>query len=215
MPHFTIRNSGLLLALLLAFPGSSAASGTRTLLVIGDSLSAAFGIPAKDGWVALLERRLRQSAADWKVVNASISGDTTAGGRSRLPRLLELHVPSLVVIELGSNDGLRGFGFEQIRGNLDTMIKLSHESGAGVLLVGGRIPPNYGTAYAEAFHQLFHKAAGDANVPLVPFLMDGVAQNTALMQDDGFHPNAAAQPRMLANVWSELEPLLNNPMQNR
>ncbi len=215
MPRFMIPHIGPLLALLVIFSGSATASGNRTLLVIGDSLSAAFGIPAEDGWVALLERRLRESGADWTVVNASITGDTTAGGRSRLPRLLELHVPDLVVIELGSNDGLRGFGFKQIRRNLDAMIEDSRESGAGVLLVGGRLPLNYGKAYTDAFHQMFHQSANNANIPLVPFLMDGVVLNRALMQDDGFHPNAEAQSRMLENVWSELEDLLKDPMEKR
>ncbi len=211
MPRFMIRLSVLLLLL----PGLSTASGTRTLLVIGDSLSAAYGIPAEAGWVALLERRLQKLHTHWMTVNASITGDTTAGGRSRLPHLLELHAPDLVVIELGTNDGLRGFGFDQIRRNLDAMITRSQESGARVLLVGGRLPPNYGKAYAEAFHRMFHQTAKSANVPLVPFLMDGVALDPALMQDDGYHPNTAAQSRLLENVWSKLEDMLKDPMQKR
>ncbi len=211
MPYFMIRLSVLLLLL----PGLASASGTRSLLVIGDSLSAAYGIPAEAGWVALLERRLQKLHRHWVTVNASITGDTTAGGRSRLPRLLELHAPDLVVIELGSNDGLRGFSFDQIHRNLDAMITRSKESGARVLLVGGRLPPNYGKAYAEAFQQMFHQTAKSANVPLVPFLMDGVVLNPALMQDDGYHPNAAAQARLLENVWSELEGLLKDPMEKR
>lgn len=200
---------------LIMFPAISPAAGARTLVVVGDSLSAAFGIPDERGWVNLLKNRLLESGSEWKVVNASISGDTTAGGRSRLPRLLELHAPQLVLIELGSNDGLRGFGFEQIRRNLDAMIQLSRESGAEVLLVGGRLPPNYGAAYAEAFHGLFHQVAQHWDVPLVPFLLKDVALDPALMQDDGYHPNAAAQPRLLENVWGELEALLNAPPKSR
>ncbi len=140
---------------MLCLVTAPAQAAERVLLVLGDSLSAAFGIPAEDGWVALLQQRLAGRSPAWRVVTAGISGDTTAGGVSRLPRLLELHRPDLVVIELGSNDGLRGFGFDQIRANLERLIDLSREAGAQPLLVGGRLPPNYGTAYAEAFHDQF------------------------------------------------------------
>ena len=183
------------------------------ILVLGDSLSAAFGIDRKVGWVSLLQKRLDSLGGDWQVVNAGISGDTTAGGLSRLPRLLELHRPQLVVLELGSNDGLRGFGFDQIRSNLQRMISLSRDAGADVLLVGARLPPNYGAAYADSFHQLFLDVAEREQVALVPFLLEGVARDPSLMQADGYHPNAAAQPRLLENVWPQLEPLLTQPSQ--
>ena len=181
----------------------------RAIVVLGDSLSAAFGIDQDDGWVNLLQQRLDERTGGWRVVNAGISGDTTAGGLSRLPRLLELHRPRLLIIELGSNDGLRGFGFDQIRANLRHMIKLSRAAGSQPLLVGARIPPNYGAAYADAFHRLFREVADREQVPLVPFLLAGVAQDRSLMQADGYHPNADAQPQLLANVWPVLEPLLN------
>ncbi len=187
---------------------AQAAAGERVLLVLGDSLSAAFGIPAEKGWVNLLQQRLGDRPSPWRVVNAGISGDTTAGGVSRLPRLLELHKPDLVVIELGSNDGLRGFGFEQIQANLTRLIELTRSAGATALLVGGRLPPNYGAAYADAFQALFLSVADQQQVVLVPFLMQGVALSRELMLEDGYHPNSAAQPHLLDNVWPVLEPLL-------
>lgn len=196
---------GVLLS--LSFPSVGA---ERTLVVLGDSLSAAFGIPADKGWVHLLTQRLRERQPEWSVVNASISGDTTAGGLARLPPLLERHRPSVVVIELGSNDGLRGFGFAQIRANLAAMIEAARQSGAGVLLVGGRLPPNYGAAYADAFHQLFKQLATEHGVALVPFLMAGVAEGRSLMLPDGYHPAAQAQPLLLANVWPALLRLLES-----
>ena len=194
--------------LMLCMITTPAAAAERVLLVLGDSLSAAFGIPAEDGWVALLQQRLDGRTTSWRVVNAGISGDTTAGGVSRLPRLLELHRPDLVVLELGSNDGLRGFGFDQIQANLDRLVKLSRDAGATPLLVGGRLPPNYGSAYADAFHAQFSAVADRQQVPLVPFLMEGVALKRELMLEDGYHPNSAAQPYMLDNVWSMLEPMV-------
>ncbi len=187
---------------------AQAAASERVLLVLGDSLSAAFGIPAEKGWVNLLQQRLGDRPSPWRVVNAGISGDTTAGGVSRLPRLLELHKPDLVVIELGSNDGLRGFGFEQIQANLTRLIELTRSAGATALLVGGRLPPNYGAAYADAFQALFLSVADQQQVVLVPFLMQGVALSRELMLEDGYHPNSAAQPHLLDNVWPVLEPLL-------
>ncbi len=187
------------------------AVNAKTLVVVGDSLSAAFGIAAEQGWVALLDERLQRQGLEWKVVNAGISGDTTAGGLSRLPRLLEIHRPDLLILELGSNDGLRGFSFKQMRQNLAAMIEQSREAGADVLLVGGRIPPNYGQAYAEAFHQVYHRLAEDMQVPLVPFLLDGVARKPELMQQDGYHPNEAAQPVLLENVWPQLKQLIQMP----
>lgn len=152
---------------------------------------------------------------DWRVVNAGISGDTTAGGLSRLPRLLKLHRPQLVIIELGSNDGLRGFGFEQIRTNLWRMIALLRKAKAAVVLVGGLLKPNYGAAYADAFRRLFPEVAESERLALVPFLLEGVAEDRSLMQADGYHPNPGAQPRLLENVWPVLEPLLNTRSNRR
>ncbi len=179
------------------------------LLVLGDSLSAGFGMDLRDGWVSLLQRRLEQRSLGWHVVNGSVSGDTTAGGLARLPRLLERHRPALVIIELGSNDGLRGLSFERIAANLRRMIGAVRQAGAKAVLVGGRLPPNYGAAYSETFQQLFLEVAASEQLPLVPFLMEGVARERSLMQADGYHPNAAAQPRLLENVWPVLEPLLH------
>lgn len=180
-----------------------------TLLVLGDSLSAGYGVPAGSGWVDLLRQRLRDKGLDWTVVNASITGDTTRGGLSRLAAALARHRPRVVIIELGGNDGLRGFPLTQIRANLRKLVQLSRQSGAKVLLLGVRLPPNYGE-YAERFHALYHEVAEAEAVPLVAFFMEGVAENRELMQADGIHPSAAAQPRLLDNVWPALRPLLND-----
>lgn len=176
-----------------------------TILVVGDSLSAAYGIDVDAGWVNLLRRRLAVQAASWRVINRSISGDTTAGGLARLPPLLEQYRPDIVIIELGSNDGLRGLSFEQMKANLQAMIDASRAAGGRVLLVGGRLPPNYGKAYTEAFHRSFQQLAQANQLPLVPFLLEGVALDRSLMQADGYHPNAKAQPRLMENVWSVLK----------
>ena len=176
-----------------------------TLLVVGDSLSAAYGIPQEAGWVTLLSQRLGGQA---RVVNASISGETTSGGASRLAGLLEKHHPDIVILELGGNDGLRGLPPQQMQANLDRMIEQSLASDAEVLLVGIDIPPNYGQAYRDAFGQVFQKLADEYQLPLLPFLLDGVALQPELMQDDGIHPTAEAQPRILDNVWTRLTPLL-------
>ncbi len=176
-----------------------------TLLVVGDSLSAAYGIPQETGWVTLLSQRLDSQA---RVINASISGETTSGGASRLAGLLEKHRPDIVILELGGNDGLRGLPPQQMQANLNSMIEQSLASDAEVLLVGIDIPPNYGQAYREAFGQVFQKLADEYHLPLLPFLLDGVALKPELMQDDGIHPTAEAQPRILDNVWARLTPLL-------
>lgn len=203
-----MKHCRLFFFILLA--SSSTMAAEKVLLVVGDSLSAAYGIDRNDGWVALLQQRLDRADVFWKVVNAGISGDTTAGGVSRLPALLERHHPSVVVIELGSNDGLRGFAFDQIESNLERMIQLTRRSSARPVLVGGMIPPNYGAAYAEAFHQVFKDTAERLKVPLVPFLLDGVAQDRSLMLADGYHPNEAGQARMLDNIWLVLEQALDD-----
>jgi acyl-CoA thioesterase-1 len=180
----------------------------KTILVLGDSISAGYGIQRDQGWVALLEARVATLPDPHQVVNASISGDTTGGALARLPRALEMHKPAVVIIELGGNDGLRGYPVDRIEQNLDTMITLSRNAGATVLVLGMEIPPNYGERYTRAFHKAFADAATRAGAALVPFLLDGVATDAALMQADGIHPTAAAQPRLLDNVWPALDALL-------
>lgn len=181
---------------------------TPSILVMGDSLSAAYGINVSEGWVALLGRRLKAEGYGYQVINASSSGETTGGGRTRLPRALDLHRPEIVIFELGANDGLRGLPVEQMRSNLDTMITLAKSRGAHVLLLGMQIPPNYGPAYTNGFHSAFGELAQRHQVPLVPFFLDGVALRGDLMLEDDLHPNAAAQPLLLDNVWPMLKPLL-------
>jgi acyl-CoA thioesterase-1 len=184
-----------------------AGSQPPALLVLGDSLSAAYGIATEAGWVSLLQRRVEERGLEFQVVNASTSGETTAGGLSRLPGLLETHRPQVLVIALGANDGLRGFAFETVRTNLSRMIQLATEAGSRVLLAGIRLPPNYGAVYTEGFQAVFREVAAAEQVPLVPLLLAGV-EGFEMMQADGIHPSAAAQPRILDNVWAELEPLL-------
>jgi acyl-CoA thioesterase-1 len=185
------------------------ASAAPRLLVVGDSLSAAYGIPADQGWVQLLQQRLAAGGYPHQVVNASISGDTTRGGLTRLPAALERHQPALVVLELGGNDGLRGFGPAMTRDHLQQMIDLATDAGARVLVLGVKLPANYGSAYGDKFHQVFLDLAEQPDVAVVPFFLEGVAEDRALMQPDGIHPSAAAQPRILENVWSALQPLLS------
>jgi acyl-CoA thioesterase-1 len=176
--------------------------------VLGDSLSAAYGMRVEEGWVSLLQKRLTSQGYGYRVVNASVSGETTAGGLARLPRALELHRPSIVILELGGNDGLRGLSLEQMRQNLDTMIRRSKSAGAKVLLAGMRVPPNYGPTYTQKFYALYEDLARRHRVPLVPFLMQDVALDASLMQDDGIHPNARGQPVLLEAIWPVLKPLL-------
>lgn len=195
---------GAILGLLLI--GQMAQAGT--VLVVGDSISAAFGMDTRQGWVHLLDERMRQEGFEHQLVNASISGDTSAGGAARLPALLAEHKPQLVIVELGGNDGLRGLPPGQLQQNLASMVDASRDAGAKVLLLGMRIPPNYGERYTTAFAKVFDDVAADKNVPLVPFLLEGVGGVTSLMQDDGVHPAVAAQPRLLENVWPTLKPLL-------
>ena len=179
-----------------------------TVLVVGDSISAALGLDTRQGWVALLQERLQQRGFEQQVVNASISGDTSSGGLARLPTLLEQHQPQVVIIELGGNDGLRGQPPVQLQQNLARMVEASRQSGARVLLLGMRLPPNYGARYTAAFSGVFTDVARNQQVPLVPFLLEGVGGVAGMMQNDGIHPTAAAQPRLLENVWPTLEPLL-------
>ena len=186
---------------------STPAGAARTLLVFGDSLSAAYGLSTNDGWVHLLGERARNARLDWRVVNASVSGETSAGGLRRLPEDLKRHKPDIVVIALGANDALRGQPIAGIRANLEQMIRLARQARAQPVLVGIMIPPNYGIDYAAEFRELFPALAARQHVPLVPFLLDGVDQ-PELFQPDQLHPTAAAQPRLLDNVWKAVEPLL-------
>lgn len=179
-----------------------------TLLVLGDSISAAFGLDTRQGWVSLLEQRLAAEGFDYQVVNASVSGDTSAGGLARLPTLLAEHRPQLVIVELGGNDGLRGQPPAQLQQNLAAIVQSARASGARVLLLGMQLPPNYGARYNALFSQVYADVAGAAQVPLLGFFLDGVGGVPALMQGDGIHPNAAAQPRLLDNLWPQLKPLL-------
>ena len=205
-----------LLALGLWVAGANAAAPKATapratLLVVGDSLSAEYGLPRGTGWVSLLEQRLAKEAIAATVVNASISGDTTSGGRSRLPALLKQHRPTLVVIELCGNDALRGLPLAMTRENLAQMVKASREAGAKVLVVGMQVPPNYGRKYGDDFFALFPAVARAGGASLVPFLLEGVANAPnaeAMFQPDRIHPVAAAHPVMLGNVWPVLAPLL-------
>jgi acyl-CoA thioesterase-1 len=186
---------------------NAVASG-RTILVLGDSLSAAHGIRPEQGWVALLTQRLQTQGYGYEVVNASVSGETTSGGLQRLPRALQLHQPGLVILELGANDGLRGLPLATTRDNLTKMVQLSQAAGARVLLVGIRIPPNYGPRYANEFAGIFPEIAHQYRLPLVPFLLEKVALDATLMQEDGLHPNARGEPVVLDTIWQGLEPLL-------
>ncbi len=198
----------LLPALTLAKSATDAPVIPPVILVLGDSLSASYGLDRESGWVSLLEERLRERGLAYRVVNASVSGDTTAGGLTRLGALLDDHAPAIVLIELGANDGLRGLGFEVIRNNLTTLVARSSAAGSQVVMTGLRLPPNYGAAYTDGFQAVFREVAEVESVPLVPDLLAGVAENRDLMQADGLHPTAEAQPRILDNVWPILGPLL-------
>ncbi|MEO6030336.1 MAG: arylesterase [Burkholderiaceae bacterium] len=208
--------TALALAAGVAWPAAAAAQEARkgatgTILVVGDSLSAEYGLKRGTGWVALLKARLAQRHAGVSVVNASISGDTTAGGRSRLPTLLATHKPTLAILELGANDALRGLPLDVTRANLAAMARAAKDSGAKTLIVGMQVPPNYGRQYAEQLSALFGVVAKSQGAALVPFLLKGVADGPradVLFQADRIHPKEAAHPIMLDNVWAVLEPLL-------
>jgi acyl-CoA thioesterase-1 len=177
-------------------------------MVFGDSLSAGYGLPIEQGWVHLLEQRLHAEKFDYKVVNASISGETTLGGRNRIDAALKTHRPGIVILELGANDGLRGSSPDTMRDNLEAISDACRRVKARVLLVGIRLPPNYGLPYAEKFQGVFREVSRSRKLPLVPFLLDGFSDNRDLFQADGIHPSAAAQPLMLDNVWKQLLLLL-------
>jgi acyl-CoA thioesterase-1 len=185
-----------------------AAADDAAILIVGDSLSAAYGMEIGESWPSLLQQRLDEDGHAYRVFNSSITGETTEGGRTRLPKLLERHEPAIVIVELGGNDGLRGLPLEVTRDNLSAMIEMSQAAGARVLLAEMRIPPNYGRAYTEAFNGAYTVLANQYNVVLVPFLLQDIALEPGMMQSDGVHPTAAAQPLILDQVWGELEPLL-------
>jgi acyl-CoA thioesterase I len=196
----------LLLCLMLCAPAAYSAS--KTLLVLGDSISAEYGLPRDSGWVSLLQTRLSDDKLPVSVVNASISGETTAGGLTRLPALLQQHKPAVLIIELGGNDGLRGLSLAATQSNLREMIKSADRSGARVLLLGMRVPPNYGPDYSKRFAAMYQGLARERNVKLVPFLFAGLEDTERFFQQDRIHPNQRAQTVMLDNVWPSLRSLL-------
>lgn len=198
----------LVTTLLLIFTSVANAESPKVVLVVGDSLSAAYGIKVEQGWVSLLENKLSQEKKKYQVINASISGDTSVSGRQRLPGLLERYRPSIVIIELGGNDGLRGLPTAVMKQNLEQMILAATKSGAKVVLAGIRIPPNYGKRYTENFYDVYTSLSRKHELVLIPFLLEGIADRPELMQDDGIHPRQAAQPLILQHVWQSLHTLL-------
>jgi acyl-CoA thioesterase-1 len=195
----------ILLLLLLVLPVTASA---HIILVVGDSLSAAYGIPVEQGWVSLLQQRLDTEGYPCRIVNASISGDTTANARARLPQALASHEPAVVLLELGGNDGLRGLSLAEMKSNLSDMISSVRQAGARVLLIGVQLPPNYGPVYTQRFQAVYQELAREQDVTLLPSLVDGIGTEQNLMQGDGLHPNAIAQPLIRDRVWKELLPLL-------
>jgi acyl-CoA thioesterase-1 len=200
-----VRSFALSALMLLSL---SALASQNTLLVVGDSLSAAYGVPSETAWVQLLRDRLDEQGLNWNVVNASISGETTDGGLRRLPDLLQKNQPDVVIIELGGNDGLRGFPPNVIESNLADMIEQVRDVGAIPVLVGMQIPPNYGQRYTRLFADIFPNLSDRYDTPLVPFFLEGIYNEDGLMQEDGIHPTEAAQPVLLDNLWPQLEPLI-------
>ena len=188
--------------------GSFGPAQAATVLVVGDSISAASGLETQEGWVTLLEERLREHNPEFKVVNASISGETTGGGLARFPQLLSEHQPDYVIIELGGNDGLRGLSLTQMSSNLTRMVQQAKQQDAVVLLLGMRLPGNYGQRYTEAFYNVYQQIAEQENVAVVDFFLAGVGGEEGMMQADGVHPTQMAQPLLLDNAWQRLAPLL-------
>ena len=205
--RFVCRVASVAIALAVA-ASASAAANAPTLLVVGDSISAAYGLPPGAGWVDLLAARLAAQKFPYRVVNASITGDTTAGGKARLPALLAAHKPAIVIVELGGNDALRGGNLASARENLAAMVAAVQQAGAKALIVGMQVPPNYGSAYVREFDALFVDVAKARRVPLVPFFFEGFGERNELFQPDRIHPTAAAQPLLLDNVWPVLLPLI-------
>ena len=188
--------------------GNTARNDSPTILVLGDSVSAGYGLASNEGWVALLQSRLKAQGYGYRVINASVSGETTTGGLARLPRALSVHRPKIVIVELGGNDGLRALPLETSRQNLERIIQASQSSGAKVLLLGMKIPPNYGPRYSQGFEQLFSDLARRYRLPFEPFFLEKIALVPGMMQSDGLHPTAKAQPVMLDTVWPVLKPML-------
>jgi len=201
----------VMLALVVLACGARAAAPPSVLLVVGDSISAGYGLPKGTGWVDLLAARIETQRLPFRVINASVTGDTTAGGRARLPALLAQHKPAVVVVELGGNDGLRGGNLKATKDNLDAMVAAVQKSGARALLVGMQLPPNYGPAYTREFGALFGEIAQARHAALVPFLFAGFGESSEWFQPDRVHPTVAAQPMLLDNVWPQLAPLLEKP----
>jgi acyl-CoA thioesterase-1 len=197
------------LVFLLVLVNLPLSASANTILVVGDSLSAAYGMPVEQGWVRLLQQRLATEYDAYTVVNASISGDTTANARNRLPQALTRHQPAIVVLELGGNDGLRGLSTAEMKGNLAAMIQTVRQHEAEVLLIGVQLPPNYGPRFTQQFHAVYHELAQEYGLALVPSLVDGVGTRTDLMQADGIHPNSKAQPLIVTRVWQQLRPLID------
>ena len=198
------RKAFFVLLLVIAVPAHAA----RTLLVLGDSLSAGYGLPQRNGWVTLLEKRLAADGYDYKVVNASISGETTVGGKNRISTLLRQHNPAVLVLQLGANDGLRGARLSDIRRHLVAIVTACQRAGTEVVLIGMRLPPNYGPEYTDGFQAVYTDVARQQSVALVPFLLDGFADKRQLFQHDGIHPKLEAQPMILENIWPVLQPVL-------
>ena len=203
------------LAAALVCSAAFAQAAAPVILVVGDSISAGYGLPRGAGWTTLLQQRLETEHYPHRVVNASSSGDTAAGGRARLAALLAQHHPAITIIELGGNDGLRGGNPDTLRNNLDAMAAMTQNAGSHVLLVGIRLPPNYGPAYVQRFEATFAEVAKARKIALVPFLFEGFGEDNAMFQQDRIHPVAAAQPKLLDNVWRELRPLLGAPGKTR
>lgn len=202
-------SAAVLLCIATAFaPGFSMANDVQSVLVMGDSISAGYGIQQEQGWVHLLDQTLARSESNWRAINASISGETTGGGLARIDGVLAEHEPAIVIIELGGNDGLRGYPVSRIRDNLNQMVERVSASGATPIIAAMRIPPNYGPRYARAFDNVFVDVASAQQVTLIPFLLEKVALEEGLMQDDGIHPTAQAQPLLLEAVWLHLQHLV-------
>jgi acyl-CoA thioesterase-1 len=200
----------LIVAFSLFWPAVAAAAEVPRILILGDSISAAHGVASEDGWVGRLRERLEREGYRYEVINASVGGDTTSGGLARLPQSLDRHAPSIVIIELGGNDGLRGLPPDAMEANLREMIRRARESGAEPLLLGIRLPPNYGPAYVDRFTAVYRDVAEQSDVPLVPRVLERVGERREWMQPDGIHPNAGGHGRILENVWPTLEPMLND-----
>lgn len=212
MPRYSYRpvlvRAALVVGWLLLASSQAARAEAGTILVLGDSISAAYGMSLQQGWVTALDEELGD---DYRVVNASISGETTAGGLRRLPALLAQHKPALVIIELGGNDGLRGYPLQKFRRNLNELVMKSLDAGARAILVPMEIPPNYGTRYTDGFRQAYRDVAEETGVALSPFILDGVATNPELMQEDGIHPTTGAQALLLANMLPTVREVLKAP----